>query len=211
MDNKIDYSVLPDEKLLELLREGNEEVTDYLLDKYKGIVKRKARTMFLVGGDTDDLIQEGMIGLYKAVRDYDEKKDASFLTFANICIDRQIYTAINASNRKKHIPLNSYISFSSEDISSGKKEKDFVFDGQAVNLKNPEDLYIDKENVMHIENALEDTLSVFEYEVLKMYIDGDGYQEIAKRMDKKPKAIDNALQRIKVKVNGIINDMVDNN
>lgn len=211
MDNKIDYSVLPDEKLLELLREGNEEVTDYLLDKYKGIVKRKARTMFLVGGDTDDLIQEGMIGLYKAVRDYDEKKDASFLTFANICIDRQIYTAINASNRKKHIPLNSYISFSSEDISSGKKEKDFVLDGQAVNLKNPEDLYIDKENVMHIENALEDTLSVFEYEVLKMYIDGDGYQEIAKRMDKKPKAIDNALQRIKVKVNGIINDMVDNN
>ena len=167
--------------------------------------------LFRSGGDTDDLIQEGMIGLYKAVRDYDEKKDASFLTFANICIDRQIYTAINASNRKKHIPLNSYISFSSEDISSGKKEKDFVFDGQAVNLKNPEDLYIDKENVMHIENALEDTLSVFEYEVLKMYIDGDGYQEIAKRMDKKPKAIDNALQRIKVKVNGIINDMVDNN
>ena len=107
----MDYSVMTDEKLIELSRDGKDEVIDYLLDKYKGLVRRKARTMFLVGGDTDDLIQEGMIGLYKAVRDYDVRKEASFLTFANLCIDRQIYSAINASNRKKHSPLNSYISF----------------------------------------------------------------------------------------------------
>lgn len=210
MDKKIDYSLMPDEKLIRLLRDGNNNVTDYILDKYKGIVKRKARTMFLIGGDTDDLIQEGMIGLYKAVRDYDENKDASFLTFANICIDRQIYTAINASNRKKHTPLNTYISFSGNNNLSSKDESDLLLENRSNILKNPEDLYIDKENVMYIENSLEDTLSEFEYDVLMMYIDGATYQEIAKRIDKKPKAIDNALQRIKAKVNGIIKTMMEN-
>lgn len=196
----MDYSVMTDEKLIELSRDGKDEVMDYLLDKYKGLVRRKARTMFLVGGDTDDLIQEGMIGLYKAVRDYDVRKEASFLTFANLCIDRQIYSAINASNRKKHSPLNSYISFPLLNFSNDNVTNELYMDKQNVNHRNPEDLYIDRENVLHIEHTLEKELSAFEYEVLKMYIDGADYIEIAERMDKKPKSIDNAIQRIKKKV-----------
>ncbi|CCZ04143.1 RNA polymerase sporulation sigma factor SigH [Bovifimicola ammoniilytica] len=196
----MDYSVMTDEKLIELSRDGKDEVIDYLLDKYKGLVRRKARTMFLVGGDTDDLIQEGMIGLYKAVRDYDVRKEASFLTFANLCIDRQIYSAINASNRKKHSPLNSYISFPLLNFLNDNVTNELYMDKQNVNHRNPEDLYIDRENVLHIEHMLEKELSAFEYEVLKMYIDGADYIEIAERMDKKPKSIDNAIQRIKKKV-----------
>lgn len=196
----MDYSVMTDEKLIELSRDGKDEVIDYLLDKYKGLVRRKARTMFLVGGDTDDLIQEGMIGLYKAVRDYDVRKEASFLTFANLCIDRQIYSAINASNRKKHSPLNSYISFPLLNFLNDNVTNELYMDKQNVNHRNPEDLYIDKENALHIEHMLEKELSAFEYEVLKMYIDGADYIEIAERMDKKPKSIDNAIQRIKKKV-----------
>lgn len=196
----MDYSVMTDEKLIELSRDGKDEVMDYLLDKYKGLVRRKARTMFLVGGDTDDLIQEGMIGLYKAVRDYDVRKEASFLTFANLCIDRQIYSAINASNRKKHSPLNSYISFPLLNFLNDNVTNELYMDKQNVNHRNPEDLYIDRENVLHIEHMLEKELSAFEYEVLKMYIDGADYIEIAERMDKKPKSIDNAIQRIKKKV-----------
>ena len=156
--------------------------------------------MFLIGGDTDDLIQEGMIGLYKAVRDYDVRKEASFLTFANLCIDRQIYSAINASNRKKHSPLNSYISFPLLNFLNDNVTNELYMDKQNVNHRNPEDLYIDRENVLHIEHMLEKELSAFEYEVLKMYIDGADYIEIAERMDKKPKSIDNAIQRIKKKV-----------
>lgn len=196
----MEYSVMTDEKLIELSRDGKDEVIDYLLDKYKGLVRRKARTMFLVGGDTDDLIQEGMIGLYKAVRDYDVRKEASFLTFANLCIDRQIYSAINASNRKKHSPLNSYISFPLLNFLNDNVTNELYMDKQNVNHRNPEDLYIDRENVLHIEHMLEKELSAFEYEVLKMYIDGADYIEIAERMDKKPKSIDNAIQRIKKKV-----------
>ena len=196
----MDYSVMTDEKLIELSRDGKDEVMDYLLDKYKGLVRRKARTMFLVGGDTDDLIQEGMIGLYKAVRDYDVRKEASFLTFANLCIDRQIYSAINASNRKKHSPLNSYISFPLLNFLNDNVTNELYMDKQNVNHRNPEDLYIDRENAIHIEHMLEKELSAFEYEVLKMYIDGADYIEIAERMDKKPKSIDNAIQRIKKKV-----------
>lgn len=206
MDTNIKYNELPDEKLIELLNQGNMQVMDRLLEKYKNMVRRKARAMFLVGGDTDDLIQEGMIGLYKAIRDYDCNRDTSFLTFANLCIDRQIYTAVNNSNRKKHGPLNSYVSIFGTEADSGIYEEYYV-DQHLDENRNPEELFIDRENVRYIEKALEKSLSKFEWEVIKMYIDGDGYQEIARRMDKKPKAIDNALQRIKSKVNGIIEEM----
>ena len=197
------YDEMTDEELIAVFKEGEKEAVDFLMEKYKGIVKRKARTMFLVGGDTDDLIQEGMIGLYKAVRDFDTEKQASFLTFANLCIDRQIYTAINASNRKKHLPLNTYISFLTEDTEDGEKNE-YLIEEPADKLSNPEELYIDKENVEYIERALEQKLSSFEYQVLKMYIDGDDYQKIAIKLDKTSKSIDNALQRIKGKVNNII-------
>lgn len=206
MDSNIRYNELPDEKLIELLNQGNTQVMDILLEKYKNMVRRKARAMFLVGGDTDDLIQEGMIGLYKAIRDYNYNREASFQTFANLCIDRQIYTAVNSYNRKKHGPLNSYVSIFGTETEVGINEEYYV-DNHSDENRNPEELLIDRENVRNIEKALEKCLSKFELEVIKMYIDGDGYQEIAKRMDKKPKAIDNALQRIKSKVNGIIDEM----
>lgn len=197
------YGRMPDEKLIELLRKGNKEIVDYLLEKYKNLVKSKARAMFLIGGDTDDLIQEGMIGLYKAIRDFNPEKETSFVSFANMCISRQIYTAVNASKRKKHSPLNGYISFydngASENIHSHS-----LLEGISEVKTNPEDILIDRENVYHIEEVLEKNLSRFEREVVRLYIEGNNYHEIAERMDKKPKSIDNALQRIKNKMNAVL-------
>lgn len=197
----VKYSHMADEKIIELIRSGDKEAMDYMLDKYKNVVRIKARAMFLIGGENDDLIQEGMIGLYKAIRDYEFDREASFSSFASICISRQIYTAVNASNRKKHTPLNGYISF------TGLEEEE---NSNCVNMqgeRSPEELLIDKENVSMIEYHLERDLSKFELEVLRMYVEGAGYVEIAERMDKKPKSIDNALQRIRSKVNNIITKM----
>jgi len=186
------YSHIPDEKLIEQQRKGNGEITDYLLDKYKYMVRKKARVMFIIGGDTDDLIQEGMIGLYKAIRDYNPEKEASFLHFATLCINRQIYTAINASQRKKHSPLNSSVSL----FGSGEHPEVYADD-----LGNPERLFIAKENIEDIEKVLEKNLSKYEQGVLRLYVEGNDYNEIAEIMDKKPKSIDNAIQRIKNKIN----------
>lgn len=198
------YGHMPDEKLIEQLHNGNDEVMDYLLEKYKNIVKKKARTMFLIGGDTDDLIQEGMIGLYKAIRDFNPDKEASFLSFASMCISRQIYSAVNASNRKKHSPLNSYISLYDNSVSDGPENLSFL-EGIASDIKNnPEEIIIDKENVYRLEEELEKALSKFEKEVLRLFVEGNNYHEIAERMDKKPKSIDNAIQRIKSKVNYLL-------
>ena len=194
----VKYSQMADEKIIELIRSGDKEAMDFMLNKYKNVVRIKARAMFLIGGENDDLIQEGMIGLYKAIRDYETDKEASFSSFASMCISRQIYTAVNASNRKKHTPLNGYVSF------SGLEEEENIHSVSGQGEKSPEELLIDKENVSMIEYCLERDLSKFELEVLRMYIEGAGYVEIAERMDKKPKSIDNALQRIRNKVNNII-------
>lgn len=198
------YGHMADEKLIELLRAGNQEITDYLLDKYKNFVKKKARAMFLIGGDTDDLIQEGMIGLYKAVRDYNPQKEASFFSFADLCISRQIYSAVNASRRKKHSPLNSYISFYATSNEETGEASPLLEEIHAKNDSNPEELFIDKENVHMIEYELERSLSKFEKEVLFLFMDGANYVEISERLGKKPKQIDNALQRIKNKVSMIL-------
>lgn len=197
------YSHMTDEKLIQLLRDGDQEIMDYLLEKYKNLVKKKARAMFLIGGDTDDLIQEGMIGLYKAIRDFNEEKETSFLSFANMCINRQIYSAINASQRKKHYPLNSYISFYDNDMTSSKEYVSALDEVSSDIKSNPEDIFIDKENVFRIEEGLEQNLSKFEKQVLRLYIEGNSYMEIAELMEKKPKSIDNAIQRIKSKVNQV--------
>lgn len=185
------YSHIADEKLIEQLKNGNSEITDFLLDKYKYMVRKKARVMFIIGGDTDDLIQEGMIGLYKSIRDFNPEKESSFQHFANLCISRQIYTAINASKRKKHSPLNSYVSI----YDSDEKREEYV------NVSgDPEKMFIARENFEDLEKILEDNLSKFEKGVLRLYIEGNDYNEIAEIMDKKPKSIDNAIQRIKNKV-----------
>lgn len=194
------YESMTDEELIRLQRKGNLEVTDFIMEKYKNLVKKKAKAMFLIGGDNDDLIQEGMIGLFKAIRDYQDDKDTSFYSFAELCISRQIYSAIEASNRQKHIPLNTYISFYSQ-VSKEDGDMAPLLDMlQSITDKNPEDLVIDKENVDMIEYELGKSLSEFESKVFELYISGINYQQIAKVLEKNPKSIDNALQRIKYKL-----------
>ena len=187
------YNEMTDEALIERLRAGESAIAYYLMEKYKGLVRKKARAMFLIGGDTDDLIQEGMIGLFKAVRDYQPDRDAAFQTFASICVDRQIYNAIQSSNRQKHQPLNSYISLSEQD---GENEE-HLGDNWG---ENPESIIIDQENVQDLEQEITATLSPMENQVLEYYLAGNGYGEIAQIMGKTPKSIDNALQRIRIKI-----------
>ena len=184
------YDNIKDEELIARFRKGEEGISDYLMEKYKELVRKKARAMFLIGGDTDDLIQEGMIGLFKAVRDYQPDKEASFQTFARLCIDRQMYNAIQNSNRQKHQPLNSYVSLSHED-----EEGNF----EDFHMENPESILIDRENVEALENEIKKSLSPLENRVLQLYLDGNGYMDIARILGKTPKSIDNALRRIRGK------------
>lgn len=185
------YEDHTDEELLEMLEQGDEEIMDYLIEKYKFMVRQKARVLYLVGGEEDDLIQEGMIGLFKAVRDYKKGKEASFQTFARLCVDRQMYHAIQSSNRQKHQPLNTYVSFSSEN-----------WEADLGNLRqqSPESIVIDQENAEGMEARIRKQLSKFENSVLEDYLAGYDYLQIGERMNKSPKSIDNALQRIRMKV-----------
>lgn len=191
------YQELSDEQLIQKLREGDSKIMDFIFDKYKPLVRKKSNAMYLIGGDTDDLIQEGMIGLFKAIRDYDESKEASFYHFAELCINRQIYSAIEASNRKKHAPLNSYISFYSESNEDGVTVEELL---GADCLSNPEEVVIAQESQEILLQKLRAKLSRFEQNVLDDYLSGMNYQQIAEKMGKSPKAIDNALQRIKGKI-----------
>ncbi|EOS21963.1 RNA polymerase sigma-H factor [Lachnospiraceae bacterium 3-1] len=197
MQRKIEYQSWTDEMLIEALRSGRPELMDYIMEKYKYLVRKRANAMFLIGGDTDDLIQEGMIGLFKAIRDYRQEKDASFFRFADLCITRQIYHAVEASQRKKHQPLNSYISLST---AMGEDGQDTLLDLlETFENANPEQLFIDRENVKAIQEKVRQSLSVFEQQVLEFYLSGMNYRQIAEKMEKDPKAIDNAMQRIRGK------------
>lgn len=195
MDKLTVYENQTDEELIELLREGQADITDYIMNKYKDLVRKRAKSMFLIGGDTDDLIQEGMIGLFKAIRDYRRDKDASFYYFADICITRQIYNAVEASQRKKHQPLNSYISLSAQGAG-----EDFSNLLEPVDHSDPEQLFIDQENTAAIQEQMKRELSPMEWDVLRLHLKGINYRMIADIMEKEPKAIDNALQRIKGKL-----------
>lgn len=189
------YGQFSDEQLIERLRNGETEISDYLMEKYKGLVRKKARAMYLIGGDTDDLIQEGMIGLFKAVQDYRPDRESSFQTFASLCVERQIYSAVKNSTRQKHIPLNSYVSLS-EEAETGALE--------GLWSENPEALIIDRENTGSLEKQISRTLSPMENKVLAYYLKGYSYVQIAELMEKEPKSIDNALQRIRGKIRGYI-------
>lgn len=186
-----EYDTLSDEELIVRLRGGDAAVEDYLMEKYKGLVRQKARAMFLIGGDTDDLIQEGMIGLFKAVRDYQDDRSASFQTFARMCVDRQIYSAIQNSNRQKHMPLNSYISLSQEDEEDRFEE---------AWMESPENIVIDQESTRALQAEIARNLSTMENKVLECYLSGESYSEIGSRLGKSAKAIDNALGRIRRKI-----------
>ena len=194
------YKNLTDEELIEQLRLGDERIVDFILDKYKPLVRKKANTMYLIGGDTDDLIQEGMIGLFKAIRDYNKEKESSFFHFAELCISRQLYTVVEAYNRKKHAPLNSYVS-----LYSGTNEDGVVLaDSLTASVtEDPEQLMIDQENMLLFLEKVKERLSKMEAQVLDYYLTGLNYQQIAEEMKKSPKAIDNALQRIKVKIRNV--------
>ena len=195
---------MADEQLLRKLREGECDITDYIMDKYKYLVRKKAKAMYLLGGENDDLIQEGMIGLFKAVRDYDINQKNSFYSFADLCISRQMYTAIKLSQRQKHMPLNSYVSLyeRKEDVNE-EKQQPLIELLQAEKENNPEELFLDKEYFLMLEQELKERLSDLEGRVLHLHLMGEDYRSIAKLLDKSPKSIDNALQRIKKKMQDI--------
>lgn len=191
------YTDISDEKLLIRLKNGENQIMDYIMEKYKFLVRKNAKAMYLIGGDSDDLLQEGMIGLFKAVRDFDESKESSFYNFANICISRQLYSAIKASNRKKHIPLNTYISlYSQNDDEDAKLIEQFSCDANA----NPEQQMISRESFEDLYSRVFDELSSFEKEVMKCYLDDMNYEEIADKLGKNKKSVDNALHRIRNKI-----------
>lgn len=186
MSLKERYQKLKDEELLVRLEAGETDIIEYLLDKYKPLVKRQARTMYLIGGENDDLIQEGMIGLFKAIRGFQSDGKGSFYTFAELCITRQMYTAVQASNRKKHAPLNSYVSLDEKP--------------QIYTEPNPEDLIIDQENLENRYDQIHRRLSDMEKLVLELFLEGKTYGQIALVIGKNEKAVDNTIQRLKKKL-----------
>ncbi len=198
-DMKI-YERMTDEQLIERLRDGDADIIDYLMEKYKNTVRKEANAMYLLGGENDDLIQEGMIGLFKAVQGYDLKQGSSFFSFAKLCITRQMYSAIEASKRKKHGPLNSYISF----YEKREDQNTLVDTMEASGESNPEELLVSREYVQILQSRLEESLSDLENRVLYLHLMGTDYKTIAKLLDKSPKTVDNALQRIKNKTEKIL-------
>ncbi len=194
------YDRLADEQLIEELRAGNREIMDYIMVKYKSMVRRKARAMYLLGGENEDLIQEGMIGLIKAVRDYDKSQGASFASFAEFCVSRQMYSAIETYKRKKHLPLNTYISLYEEsEVERDGRTMPLIDMIEPVQETDPEALYFGKEYTEAFVEQLKDNLSSLENHVLYLHLMGTDYKKIAELLDKSPKSIDNALQRIRNK------------
>lgn len=194
-----DFLALNDEQILGHIKGGNNAALEYLINKYKSFVCSKAKTYFLIGADKEDIIQEGMIGLFKAIRDFKDDKLVSFKSFAEICVTRQIITAVKTATRQKHIPLNSYISLN-KPVYEEEGDRTLIETIDQDNISDPEALFIGKEEMSRIEGKINEVLSPFELEVLYAYLQGISYQEIAKILDKDVKAVDNALQRIKKKV-----------
>ncbi|MBQ2412907.1 MAG: RNA polymerase sporulation sigma factor SigH [Anaerotignum sp.] len=195
------YKSAKDEELVLMAQNGDDTAQEFLLDKYKSLVRAKSRAYFLIGADSEDIIQEGMIGLYKAVRDYNEEKNASFRSFAELCVNRQMITAIKAATRQKHQPLNSYVSLNKPvyEEESEQTYMDFL-QSSSDSLLNPEALLIGQENKNFLEDQMTKNLSSFETRVLVLYLQGRSYFEIAHVLDKPEKSIDNALQRVKKKL-----------
>ena len=194
---------MADEDLIALIRDGDSQATDYLMDRYKDLVRKRARSMYILGGDGEDLVQEGMIGLFKAIRDYDSGRDASFRTFATLCVSRQLYTFVESSGRKKNLPLNTALSLNApagsteEETGEGDMLQDLLRSGSAT---DPEEYLLAKERLQQLEEKIEGQLSTFEKQVLDLHLTGMGYVEIAHVLNKSEKSTDNALQRVKSKV-----------
>jgi len=196
---KPDYDAWPDEDVVEEVRAGSSEALEHLINKYRNFVRAKARSYFLIGADREDIVQEGMIGLYKSIRDFRGDKLASFKAFAELCITRQIITAIKTATRQKHIPLNSYVSLDKPiyDEDSDRTLLDIICGSRTA---DPEELIINQEEFSGLEDKMGEILSDLERRVLMLYLDGRSYQEIAVDLDRHVKSIDNALQRVKRKL-----------
>lgn len=194
------YEQMTDGQLIGKLRQGDKNIIDYIMEKYKNLVRKEANAMYLLGGENDDLIQEGMIGLFKAVQDYDVRQETSFYSFARLCITRQMYSAIEASKRKKHRPLNFYISL----YETSEEQGPLMETMAAGHESNPEELLVSREYAELLEIKLGESLSDLENRVLYLHLLGTDYRTIARLLDKSPKTIDNALQRIKGKTEKIL-------
>ncbi|MBE5933789.1 MAG: sigma-70 family RNA polymerase sigma factor [Lachnospiraceae bacterium] len=193
----LDYSTMNDNQILELIKLHDTDAMEFLLKKHSPIVKKEIRTMYIIGAETEDLYQEGMIGLFKAIRDYEPSKGAVFSTFATLCVKNQVKSAVTAANRKKHSPLNQYISIYAGSDEDGDNEELFMDDGEKT---NPEKRILAKENENELLNSIKERLSKLEVNVLNLYLDGLSYAEIGEQIDKSEKSINNALQRIRAKL-----------
>ncbi len=194
-----EFQDMPDEEVVELARSGNDVALEYLINKYKNFVRAKARSYFLIGADREDIIQEGMIGLYKAIRDFKVEKLTSFRAFAELCITRQIITAIKTATRQKHIPLNSYVSLN-KPIYDEDSDRTLLDVLSGTKVSDPEELVISQEEFNAIEKKMGEFLSDLEWQVLNFYLEGKSYQEIADELGRHVKSVDNALQRVKRKL-----------
>lgn len=196
----VDFKELSDEELVSLSQNGDDAALDFLLKKYRAAVLKRARTYFLIGADHEDIVQEGMIGLFKAVRDYNCEKEAGFRGFAELCITRQMITAIKTATRQKHMPLNTYVSLNRPLYDEEYEITLLDVLGEEAKVVNPEEIMINKEQYHDIESKLQKILSAFERKVLNSYLQGKSYQEIGLILNRDAKSIDNALQRIKKKI-----------
>lgn len=197
---RYDFSRMTDEEVVRIAQvEKREDAVDFLVNKYKNFVRAKARTYFLVGGDREDIIQEGMIGLYKATRDYKSGRLASFRAFAELCVTRQIITAIKSATRQKHQALNNYVSLS-KPAYDDDTERTLLETLESSEVTDPEEMFLEEEELHNLEEVMGHVLSDLEWDVLIDYLDGVSYQEIANRTNRSVKSIDNALQRVKRKL-----------
>lgn len=201
----ITYAEMSDEEIVELAQQGEQFAVEYLVDKYRNFVRAKARSYFLIGADKEDIIQEGMIGLFKAIRDYKLDKLTSFRAFAELCITRQIITAIKTATRQKHIPLNSYVSLN-KPIYDEESDRTLIDILSTNKITNPEEIIISREEFIFIERKMGEILSSLEWKVLMAYLEGKSYQEIAVELKRHVKSIDNALQRVKRKLEKYLED-----
>ena len=193
------YNNLSDEDVIKLIKQGDNQALSYLLERYKELVNIKVGKYYIVGAEREDTVQEGMIGLFKAIKCFDAQKQNSFKTFANICIERQLITAIKTSNRQKHMPLNSYLSLNNSAYDNEDNDEELINTFDSKSIEDPLDTLMKKEYYEQIESTIDKTLSGFEKQVLNRYIKGESYVDIAAKLDAPVKSVDNAIQRIRKK------------
>ncbi|MBR1802401.1 MAG: RNA polymerase sporulation sigma factor SigH [Clostridia bacterium] len=209
--SEIEYQNIKDEDLIKMIRSSNKSALEHLINRYKNLVNMKVSKYYMVGAEREDIVQEGLIGLFKAIKDYQFEKENSFRTFANVCIERQLITAIKTSNRQKHMPLNSYLSlnmnaYDNEEENSNDADLMEIFNSNLV--EDPLDTITKKEYYQTVENAIDKSLSNFEKQVLSHYMQGESYVQIAEKLDTPVKSVDNAIQRIRKKaIKEMPNDM----